>query len=294
MSGQWDGRGKGSTAGNRFFMGLIRLTGVLPAYLFLFPAILSYVLFDRRVRDAVAQFRGRLGVRRSFGALYRHVYSFGMALVDRFAFLLSDRPPFKWTCIGEERISQLLRGGKGLILLSAHIGNWEIAGNLLRDRLGVPINVVLLDAEREALAAVYRDATDQRRFRTIAVSPGSSDASVEIVARLRGGEVVCMLGDRVLGGRSCRVPFLGETASLPIGPFAVALATGAPVLPVFVVKTGLRHYTFRASEPIELGVVAREERDRAISAGVARFARELESVCQRHPHQWYNFYDFWA
>jgi predicted LPLAT superfamily acyltransferase len=291
---QWDGRGRGTPLGNRLFMTVVRWVGVLPAYLLLFPACLSYALFDRRARAGIVSLRNHLGLRLGRLSTYRHIYCFGMSLVDRFSFLLLDRSPFTYTCIHEDRIAQAAAAGKGVILLSAHVGNWEIAGNLLKDRLGVPINVMLLDAEREALQRIYRPALEQRRFRTIPFTPGSPDASVEMMARLRAGEIVCLLGDRLLEGRRERVGFLGAPAAFPVGAFALALASDAPVVPVFTIKTGLRHYTFSASEPIHIEAASRSHRDRALRDGLETFVGHLERMVRAHPYQWYNLYDFWA
>lgn len=289
---RWSGRGKGTSLGNRFFMVLIRVFGVLPAYLFLFPACLTYALLDRSSKRALRSYRAALGMPGGFWSLYRHFYCFGMSMVDRFSFLVLRGSPFAYTCIDEERIAAAAAQGAGAILLSAHVGNWEIAGNLLYDRLEVPINVLMLDAEREALQRVYQPALDRRRFKAIAIVPNAPDAMVETVARLRQGELVCLLGDRLLDGRGMTVPFLGRPARFPIGPFAVAALTGAPVIPVFTLKTGLRHYTFTAREPIHVPA-DRERRDEAIREALQRYVAHLEEVARRHPYQWYNFYDFW-
>ncbi len=291
---QWDGRGKGTTLGNKLFMVVLRTIGLLPAYVLLIPACLSYALFDRRTREGIRALRRHLGLKAGPVAIYRHVYCFGMSMVDRFSFLLTDRSPFTYTCVHEDRIAEAAAAGKGVILLSAHVGNWEIAGNLLKDRLGIPINVVLLDAEREALQRVYRPALDQRRFRTIPFSAGSPDASVEMMTRLRDGEIVCMLGDRLLEGRRERVNFLGAPATLPMGAFALAWASGAPVVPVFTIKTGLRHYTFTAYEPFTIEATSRSQRNQAIRKGLDTFVKHFENVARAHPYQWYNFYDFWS
>ncbi len=289
---RWSGRGKGTSLGNRFFMALIRTFGVLPAYVFLVPACVSYALFDRCSKRALRAYRARLGVHSNFQALYRHFYCFGMSMVDRFTFLVHRRRPFTYTCIGEERIATAAAQRRGAILLSAHVGNWEIAGNLLYDRLDVPINVLMVDAEREALQRVYQPALERRRFKAITIEPDSPDAMVETVARLRQGEIVCLLGDRLLDGRSMAVPFLGRSARFPVGPFAIAALTGAPVIPVFTLKTGLRHYTFTAREPICVPA-DRERRDEAIREALQRYVAHLEDAVRAHPYQWYNFYDFW-
>jgi predicted LPLAT superfamily acyltransferase len=290
----WSGQGTGTSLGNRFFMVVLRFCGVLPAYALLFFACVSYAVADRRTAAALNGLRGRLGLRTNLLARYRHIYCFGMNLIDRFSFLLRSRSPFAFTCINEEYISAALAAGRGCILLGAHAGNWEIAGNLLASRLAAPVSVVLLDAEREALQRVYAPALAQRRVKLIAVSPGTPDASVEIMARLRAGEIVAMLGDRHLGENCERIPFLGVPARFPRGPFVLAALSGAPLIPVFALKSGLRSYTFVAHDPISIVDVKRSERDAAIRAAMERYVRILEDVVRSHPYQWYNLYDFWS
>lgn len=293
-SPHWDGKGKGSTLGNRLFMGCIRRCGVLPAYGLLFPACVSYALFDRRAKAALRSFRSHLGLRNGIVGLYRHFYTFGMSLVDRFAFLLQSSPSFSYRCIGEEIITGELAKGAGAILLSAHVGNWELAGNLLHDRVKAPINIAMVDAEREALRQVYRPATDRRRLKVIGLGDDGLGAMVEINACLGRGELVGFLGDRVLpGAQGVSLPFLGENASFPQGPFVVALLSGAPIIPVFTLKTGLRHYTFRAHPPIHLPRVGRDKRDSVIREAMMHYVATLESVVRKHPYQWFNFYGFW-
>jgi len=291
---QWDGRGKGSSAGNRFFMWLIRRFGVLPAYVFLLPACLSYALFDRALRAGVRALRAHLGQRAGLFTFYRHVYSFGMSLVDRFAFLLLRKPPFAYECRGEETIARLAAERHGVILASAHVGNWEIAGSLLQDHLGLTVNVALLDAEREALQRVYAPALAQRRFNTIPMTPGAPDTAVALMARLRAGEIVCLLADRVHEGRSAEAQFLGAPAKFPVGPFALAAATGAPVVPVFVTKAGLLRYRFQAGEPVILRDLPNESREAAVNAALRSYVAALERIVREHPSQWYNFFDFWG
>jgi predicted LPLAT superfamily acyltransferase len=291
---QWDGKGKGSTLGNRLFMGCIRRCGVVPAYGLLFPACVSYALLDRGAKAALRSFRTHLGLRSGIVALYRHFYTFGMSLVDRFAFLMLRSPRFGYTCIGEEIITDELAKGGGAILLSAHVGNWELAGNLLHDRVKAPINVAMVDAEREALRQVYRPATDQRRLRIIGLGDDGLGAMVEINAALGRNELVGFLGDRVLpGAQGVSLPFLGENARFPQGPFVVALLSGAPIIPVFTLKTGLRRYTFRAHTPIHLPRVGRDKRDEVLRKAMMRYVATLESVVREHPYQWFNFYGFW-
>ena len=289
----WDGKGKGSKAGNQFFMNLIRRFGILPAYLFLFFPCVAYTLFDVKAKVGIRALRTRLGLRTGLLDYYRHFYAFGLSLVDRIAFLVRPRSRFSYHCSREELIADAARDGAGVILLGSHVGNWEIAGNLLVDRIGAPVNIVMLQAEKEALMEVYRPAFEQRRVHIIAMTEDGSGTAVECMAALHRGEIVALLGDRTKNQTSEEFEFLGFPARFPRGPFALALASGAPIIPVFTIKTGLRCYTFSAGDPIILRNVSREDRDMSVHHALGQYVRSLENIVRSHPHEWFNFYDFW-
>ena len=100
------------------------------------------------------------------------------------------------------------------MLLGAHLGNWEGAGQLL-SRLGVPVNVTGFDKENDDIRHLLTEAS-QARFRFLPLTGSPTDV-LPLVAALKRGEVVAMLGDRAYGSPTARVPFLGGTASFPIG-----------------------------------------------------------------------------
>jgi predicted LPLAT superfamily acyltransferase len=290
----WDGKGTGSAAGNKSFLWIIRHLGIVPAYLLLLPVCLSYALTDEKTKTALSAFRQKLGLESPLLPLYRHILSFGMSLVDRMAFLLRSKSPFTYDCINEEYITGTIAQGKGAILLGAHVGNWEVAGNLLVDRIQTPVHAIMLDAEREELQAVYRPAMDQRRIHIIPMSANGLDTVVQAMACIRKNEILALLGDRVLDQQSERIPFLGSPAAFPKGPFVLAALTGAPIIPVFALKKGLFHYRFVGYEPIVVKPDSEQDRDRAILQAMKTYVSILEKVTRENPFQWFNFYKFWG
>ena len=291
----WDGTSKGGSRGNRAFMFLIRHFGVLPAYALLLPVSLTYALHDRKAATAVRDLRRRLGLRTSGLDLWRHFAAFGISLIDRLAFLARGKVPFKYTSDHEDLITDVLKEGKGVILLSAHVGNWELAGNLLRDRINTPINIVARDNEREQVREALDEAMRNRRLKVIALSEHGTDVTIQILNALRAGEIVCLHGDRLVEQQQSEaLDFLGAPARLPIGPFAIAAIAGCPIIPIFVIRTGWMHYTFRAHQPIRLGIVDRAHRREAIRRAMQHYVDVLSEVVRGAPSEWHNFYDFWA
>jgi lauroyl/myristoyl acyltransferase len=108
------------------------------------------------------------------------------------------------------------------------------------------------------------------------------------MAALRRGEVVALQADRALGnGGDVWIPFFGVPAPFPLGPFLLARAAGAPVVPAFCVLGGRYRYDVTIAPPIR---VERGEEAAAAHTWVAL----LERVVREHPTQWFNFFDVWS
>lgn len=295
-SSSWVTRVSGNRLGTLFFKTVIAWFGLAPAYLLLFFAALQYTLCDRKSIAALRMFRLQLGCSTSPVDLFRHFYSFGMALIDRQAAQLSERSHFSYSTENESVIRELTGKGKGVILLGAHIGNWEMPGNLLFERVGVPVHVFMYRAHQEASEEQTEAGAAQHAAITYHyINTKGPETMVALVGALRRGEIVCLHGDRAFASqRTIMLPFLGREARFPVGPFTVAAVTGAAIVPFFAVKTGLHHYTFSAMRPFDLTAVSRVHREEEIRRAMMHYLVDLESVCRKHPFQWYNFYPFWG
>jgi predicted LPLAT superfamily acyltransferase len=175
-------------------------------------------------------------------------------------------------------------------LLTAHLGNWEAAGQLL-SRIDVPINVTGFDKETPEIRALLNKVS-KAKFRLIQLTGSPTDA-IPLVAAMRRGEVVAMLGDRAYGSPSVRIPFLGADASFPIGAYVLAAIAGAPLIHVFNLREPGGHYRFFGFSPQRPQMPPHDQRDAFLRDCAARFAHDLEIVLKRDPLQWYNFYPFW-
>ena len=180
---------------------------------------------------------------------------------------------------GKEYVDPVRRAGKGIILVTGHVGNWELGGLYFVAR-GWKVNVVGLPdpaPEINSLRDEYRTRYD---VRTILLD-GSPFATLEMMAALRRGEMVAMLVDRWGNGNGVQADFFGGPLLLPRGPFVLSRATGAPILPAFVVREGGSYIGI-----LDPPFVA-EGPDDAPYARIV--ARSLEQIIKRFPDQWYNF-----
>jgi lauroyl/myristoyl acyltransferase len=184
---------------------------------------------------------------------------------------------------GEEHLARARAPGRGLIVATAHLGNWELGGRLLASRCGRPTHVVLSAEADPSVAALLRRDADGLRFVTREVPT----ASLGLLTALRRDEVVAVQGDRATGRRSdVRLPFFGRLAPFPIGPFRLARASGAPVLPAFCVLGEDARYHVSLEPPIWVGAGEEE-------AGLGRLVAVMERYVSAYPDQWFNFYDVW-
>jgi predicted LPLAT superfamily acyltransferase len=145
---------------------------------------------------------------------------------------------------------------------------------------------------REALSAISPDAA-----RDI-VRLGRVDSMLELSARLEAGALVGVLADRTFGPEpTIDMDFLGAPAAFPTGPMRMAAALRRRVYFMAGVYRGGNRYEMNF-EPLadftDLEGCGRAERDARVREAIAAYARRLEHYAREVPHNWFNFFDFWA
>jgi KDO2-lipid IV(A) lauroyltransferase len=184
---------------------------------------------------------------------------------------------------GIEHLESAERLGRGLVVVTAHLGNWELGGRMLAGTVTRPTHVVVAPEQDPAVERFLRGNGGPVRF----VTRTAPLDVLPLVSALRRNEVVALQGDRALGGRGDRLhTFFGVPAPFPLGPFLLARAARAPVLPAFCLLRRDRRYTIVIGEPWT--VTAGGELD-----ALARWVSVLEAMVRQHPTQWFNFYDVW-
>jgi KDO2-lipid IV(A) lauroyltransferase len=253
-----------------------------------------YVLFDRRGRESVIanlqrihQYSGISLTQRALRALARENFlNFAKYLVDFFQFL---RPqPERLQRVVDfgnatEILDKLLAHGKGVIVVSAHLGNWELGASALAS-LGYTFNVVTLWQPDPKLNELYQRQRMARQLRPIPLGRAARGC----MAALRRNEIVAVVGDRDFSGSRNTVEFFGQPARLPDGPAKLALVTGAPLLPIFMIRLPNDTFKYIVEEPIW----ADKSRE-SVPDVMRRIAVAMEHVISQHSEQWFLFHNLW-
>lgn len=223
-----------------------------------------------------------LGTPAPEAALVREVFrNFGRYLVEFFTIHQTPRPTV--AIEGYEHLLEARRHGRGVVLLTGHLGNWELGAVLLR-RLGFPVAVVALPHDDADMDRLF---TRQRQRCGLEVIPVGRDAARRSLQRLREGCLLGLLGDREFGGHGVSVRAFRREMVLPRGPAILSLRARAPVLPVFLIREG--RWAFRLCLEPALQPDDGPGGGSPVQHLIQRYARILERYVQRAPAQWLLF-----
>ena len=180
--------------------------------------------------------------------------------------------------------------GKGTILVTGHLGNWELGGTLLALR-GLPMTVITLEEPSTELTR-WRDELRQRLgIKTITVGPGHDFAFVEMLNVLRRNEILAMLVDRPYERTGSKVRFFEREAEFSTAPALLWQHTEAAIIPAFVLRERSGKYISFADAPLDFqpGTDKRE----ALIENTQRLATHFEDIIRKHPGQWFNYVPIW-
>lgn len=209
---------------------------------------------------------------------------FGKYLVDffRFARLTPEDIRARVSIEHKDYLERALAMNRGVLVVTAHFGNWELGGAVLAG-LGCTVNAVVLPQRMEKLNRLFQD---QRARRGIHVIPmGRSPFS--LVRCLKRKECLALLADRDYSGRNDLIEFFGRPARMPVGPAWLAWHTKAPVLVGFLLRQVDDSFLLRLYPPILPEQMGSQEAVRRAIVAI------LEKEIGEQPYQWYLFDPLW-
>lgn len=290
MKGKWAGTTYGSRWMHTGLVGMLRWVDVRVIYVVAALFVVPVVLCAGRSRKTTYRYlRRRIGMGRARAAWMTYVNHclFAQVVIDRFAMYAGKR--FRLQTVGYEHFLRAAAAEKGFVQLSAHVGNYEVAGYTIVAETKA-MHALVFAGEKATVMAGRDKLFARTNIRMIAVREDMSHL-FEINNALAEGEIVSMPADRfVASQKSLTTDFLGAKAEFPQGPFALPTARGMEVLAVNVVKTSTTGYTAYVT-PLDYDRT--QPRRRQTEQLMQAYVRELERVVRLYPTQWYNYYDFW-
>ncbi len=282
----------GTTFGNgwmhRSLTNVLRWMDVRFLYLFTAIFVAPVCLFLPTTKYGYRFLRSvfRLNRLKALWGTYKNLLLFSQVVIDRFATYAGKK--FDIVVEGYEHFSHLAKQADAFVQLSAHIGNYELAGyNLVAENK--PMNALVYGGEKESVMNSRNRMFETNNIKMIAIQPDMSHI-YSINDALSKGEIVSMPADRITGSsKKVEITFFGRKVNLPAGPFMVASMRGCNVLAVNVMKSALKQYTITVT-PIEYDKEMGQKQQ--IHTIAQAYATELERLLRIYPYQWYNYYDF--
>jgi len=252
-----------------------------------------FLLFAPASRRASSDYLGRaLGRPARWRDLYRHFFTFAATIHDR-VYLVNRRfDLFDFEVHGEDTLHRLLAGGKGLFLMGAHLGSFEVIRAIGRKHQDLRVAMLMHEDNAQKINAMLA-AINPEAVQDI-IGLGHIDSMLRVRERLDAGGIVGMLADRTPGNDTLYpVQILGADANLPIGPFRMAALLRRPVVFMTGLYLGGNRYAIHFEPLADFSAVARGQRDAALQAAITRYATLLDQYCRKAPYNWFNFFDFW-
>lgn len=214
--------------------------------------------------------------------------NFAKYLIDFFRFSKLDRSYIESNVkiIGRDILDGALEGGKGVIALSAHIGNYELGGAIVA-LLGYPLNVVALDHKNRLVNNFFIKQRQTARMNVISMGA----ALKKCYGCLTKGEILALLGDRDFSNHGIRVKFFGRDSLIPKGAATLSLQTGASVVPTFIIRLSDDTFQFTFEKPISYSATGNADED--AQRIIENCIKVIEEYVRRYPSQWFMFRRFW-
>lgn len=291
--GEWRGNTGGMTWMHRVLIWAFRYINPRLVYagmaVFVIP---FYMLFAHKGYISMYHYfrlRQGYGVWKSFRYVYLNHYRFGQIILDRFAVFAGRE--FLFELEGYDKYLELCHEDSGFIILSCHVGNYELAGYTFK-ATEKRYNALVFPGEAKAVMENRNRVLSENNIHMIPMSEDMSHIFL-INDALASGEIVSIPGDRIFGSpRYVECDFMGSRARFPLGPYMMALQREVPTIATFVMKESAYRYQvyIRRIQTDDRQFANRTEQ----AANLAQhFASEIEAILKQYPEQWFNYYEFW-
>ncbi len=252
-----------------------------------------FVLFAPDSRSASLGYLPRvLGRPATWLDLYRHFFCFASTIHDRIYLINRRYDLFDIDIQGEENIRPLIDANKGVFLMGAHLGSFEVMRAIGRQVPGLRVAMVMHEDNAQKINGMLAAINPEASMDVIPL--GRIDSMLQVQERLDDGMLVGMLSDRTLGNEPmAQVNLLGATAGIPSGPFRMAALLRRPVVFMAGLYMGGNRYQVHFETLADFSDIPRNEREQAVQMAIARYTDLLNRYTRLAPYNWFNFFDYW-
>jgi len=222
-------------------------------------------------------------------AIARQVFrNFAKYLVDFFRFSRIDQRFIRdrVKIVGIENMKSALAKGKGVILLSAHIGNWELGGIMVA-KIGFPVSAVVMSHQNKKVNDFFTRQRAVGPLKPIFIGPSLR----KCFTVLKKKEALALLGDRDFSTSGMKVKFFNKEPYLPHGPASISQATGSAIVPCFMIRMPDDSFTLSFGKP--LYPQSKKRDPDSIRNVIESYIASIEEYIKKYPSQWYMFREVW-
>ena len=284
---------RGSVTLIRFMVWTTLRLGRPIARLLLYPVCAYFVVCAPSARRASrAWLAHALGRRPGPVDVWRHFWCFGSCVLDR-VLLLNDRTDlFEISLHGDEILTDIRARHGGGFLFGAHLGSFEVIRAVGRSLGDTRVSLVMYEDNARKTNQVLNAINPALAMDIIGL--GKPGSMLAVSQRLEAGHLVGILADRSLDNeRHVAIPFFGEPAAFPVGPFRMAAILMRPIVLMVGLYRGGGRYEIHFELIDEPAESSGQVTDQAIEATMRRYVARLEHFCRAAPYNWFNFYEFW-
>lgn len=184
-----------------------------------------------------------------------------------------------------EKVYKAGEDGKGVIILTAHLGNYEWGAAMLRF-YDLPLTVISLPYRNKYITKFYEKRRTEKGMKVVY----TQNAIIESIKALRNNELLALLGDRNFGEQGFEVIMFNKKTIIPTGPFYLSFRTSAPIIPSFAIKEKDGRYHVYFEDPIKF---EKKNIDESKNLYINRWVEILEEYIKKYPEQWYRFDKVW-
>jgi predicted LPLAT superfamily acyltransferase len=289
----WKGRTGGGRFGQKSLFFLLRFINVSLFYPILFVVVPFYMLFRRKGYIPIIRYFKQcygLSTKKAFYSTFHNHLIFGQIVLDKFSILAGNKDHYKVETSGKSYFDELMTKDAGFIVVSCHIGNFEMGG-LAFQQDKKQFHALVYGGEAQEMHKARVRAMKEAGINIVSVNEDMSHLFT-LKQALEDGDVISIACDRTHSGlKNVKCNFLGKDACFPLGTFHLATQMNVAVIALFMMKESRKKYHAYIF-PIEVDDAEVGSAKKA-ELLARKFVVNCEQMVRKYPLQWFNFYDFW-